>query len=41
MTVLNELGHGFAEKVYENALAEEFELQNIKFFKAGKSGSQI
>ncbi|MCB1720578.1 MAG: GxxExxY protein [Rhodospirillales bacterium] len=31
MSVLNELGHGFAEKVYENALAVEFGLKDIPF----------
>lgn len=33
MTVLNTLGHGFAEKIYENALAVEFQLQGIDFTK--------
>lgn len=33
MNVLNTLGHGFAEKVYENALAVGFDLQNIYFTK--------
>ncbi len=33
MNVLNEMGHGFAEKVYENALAYEFELQGLDFQK--------
>jgi len=31
MEVLNELGHGFHEKIYENALAVEFRIQNIPF----------
>ncbi len=31
MTVLNEIGHGFFEKVYENALAVEFTARNINF----------
>ncbi len=29
MSVINTLGHGFAEKVYENALAIEFEEKRI------------
>ena len=29
--VINELGHGFHEKPYENALAREFSLQEILF----------
>jgi len=33
MSVLNELGHGFAEKVYENALALEFEGKSISYIK--------
>lgn len=33
MTVLNTLGHGFAEKVYENAMAVEFAEKNISFKK--------
>lgn len=33
MSVLNTLGHGFNEKVYENALAVEFEVRNISFKK--------
>ena len=33
MSVLNALGHGFHEKVYENALAVEFEEQGIEFQK--------
>lgn len=31
MTVLNELGGGFAEKVYENAMAIELESKGISF----------
>lgn len=31
MEVLNTLGHGLAEKCYENALVVEFELQNIPY----------
>ena len=31
MEVLNELGHGFHEKIYENALCVEFELRGIKY----------
>ena len=31
MEVLNELGHGFHEKIYENALCVEFNLRGIKF----------
>ena len=31
MEVLNTLGHGFNEKVYENALVVEFELRNIPY----------
>ncbi len=31
MTVLNTLGHGFPEKVYENALIVEFKEQGIPF----------
>ncbi|MFP4312784.1 MAG: GxxExxY protein [Alphaproteobacteria bacterium] len=31
MSVLNALGHGFSEKVYENALAIELNEQNIRF----------
>lgn len=31
MTVLNELGHGFNEKIYENALCYEFALNKIPF----------
>lgn len=31
MTVLNQLGHGFSEKVYENALAVEFDIKGIEF----------
>ncbi len=33
MSVLNNLGHGFHEKIYENALAIEFEEQSIAFEK--------
>ena len=33
MDVLNTLGHGFNEKVYENALAVEFDARQIKFSK--------
>jgi len=33
MTVLNTLGHGFAEKVYENALAVEFSSESLLFQK--------
>ena len=29
--VLNNLGHGFHEKIYENALCVEFDLRKIKF----------
>ena len=32
MDVLNELGHGFHEKPYENALAVEFGLRKIPYF---------
>ena len=31
MDVLNELGHGFHEKPYENALVVAFTIQNIPF----------
>jgi len=31
MEVLNELGHGFHEKIYENALCVEFDLRGIKY----------
>jgi GxxExxY protein len=31
MDVLNELGHGLHEKVYENSLTVEFKLRNIAF----------
>src|SRR4051794_38777605 len=31
MEVLNEVGHGFHEKPYENALVVEFEARNIPF----------
>lgn len=31
MSVLNDLGHGFLEKVYENALTVEFRHQDIPF----------
>lgn len=31
MEVLNTLGHGFYEKIYENALVVEFELRNIPY----------
>ena len=31
LKVLNEIGHGFHEKPYENALTVEFKLQNIPF----------
>ena len=31
MEVLNEIGHGFHEKPYENALVMEFEARNIPF----------
>lgn len=31
MSVLNALGHGFSEKVYENAFVVELGLQNIPF----------
>jgi len=31
MEVLNELGHGFHEKIYENALCVEFNLRGIKY----------
>ena len=33
MDVLNSLGHGFHEKVYENALAVEFDLKKIEYQK--------
>ncbi len=33
MTVLNTLGHGFSEKVYENALAVEFDVQGASYKK--------
>ena len=36
MSVLNELGHGFFEKVYENALAIELAGRNIPFQKQQK-----
>jgi GxxExxY protein len=29
--VLNEIGHGLHEKIYENALVVEFELRNIPY----------
>lgn len=31
MNVLNSVGHGFYEKIYENALIAEFESKNIPF----------
>jgi len=31
MEVLNELGHGFNEKPYENAMVVEFQLRNIPY----------
>ncbi len=31
MEVLNTLGHGFLEKIYENALCVEFRLRNIPY----------
>ncbi|QQG37048.1 MAG: GxxExxY protein [Micavibrio aeruginosavorus] len=31
MTVLNTLGHGFCEKVYENALLVEFAVQGVPY----------
>lgn len=31
MTVLNAVGNGFHEKIYENGLVVEFKLQNIPF----------
>ena len=31
MEILNELGHGFIEKPYENALVVEFQLRNIPY----------
>lgn len=31
MEVLNSVGHGFHEKIYENGLVVEFKLQNIPF----------
>jgi GxxExxY protein len=31
MEVLNEIGHGLVEKVYENALVVEFKLRSIVF----------
>lgn len=31
MDVLNELGHGFLEKPYENSLVVEFNLRNIPY----------
>ena len=31
MQVHKELGHGFLEKVYENAMAEEFKVQGLSF----------
>ena len=33
MSVLNALGHGFHEKIYENALAIAFEQKGLKFSK--------
>lgn len=33
MDVLNSLGHGFNEKVYENALSVEFDLRKITYKK--------
>lgn len=33
MDVLNKLGHGFHEKIYENALAVSFEKRNMMFSK--------
>ena len=31
MEVLNEIGHGLNEKIYENSLTVEFKLRNIAF----------
>jgi GxxExxY protein len=31
MEVINEVGHGFHEKIYENALVVEFQFRNIPF----------
>ena len=31
MEVINEIGHGFYEKIYENAMVVEFRLRNIPF----------
>ena len=31
MEVINEIGHGFHEKIYENALVVEFRLQGIPY----------
>lgn len=36
MNVFNELGNGFLEAVYQEALAIEFELMNIPFVKESK-----
>ncbi len=36
MDVLNVLGHGFNEKVYENALAVEFDIRKINYQKQPK-----
>jgi len=46
MAVLNELGHGFHEKPYENALVIEFDLQDIPFeqqkrFELSYKGNQV
>jgi GxxExxY protein len=36
MTVHNELGNGFLEAVYQEAIAHEFELLNIPFIREKK-----
>ncbi len=46
MAVLNELGHGFHEKPYENAPVIEFDLQDIPFeqqkrFELSYKGNQV
>jgi len=38
MEVLNELGHGFIEKPYENALVVEFQLRNLPYLQQPNVG---